>query len=39
MQMVDSAVRAFSASELDRRVSELDQRVSLIEADPGKGHG
>ena len=39
MQMVDSAVRAFSASELDRRVSELDQRVSEIEADPGNEHG
>src|SRR6516162_2657913 len=38
MQMVDSAVRAFSASELDRRVSELDQRVSVIEADHGEEH-
>jgi len=39
MQMVDSAVRAFSASELDRRVSELDRRVSVIDADSGKEHG
>jgi hypothetical protein len=34
--MVDSAVRAFSASELDRWVIELDQRMSVIEADSGE---
>ena len=39
MQMVDSAVRAFSASDLEQTVSDLEQRLRAVEPASGKEDG